>query len=152
MARTDSPGRGQQGLLAAAVVVGVVTFGVLGALLIRSAADRPAPQPGPKAVGGHVVPGTGSLRTLVVKTQNDRVSSAGGALEAMLLEGTMPAGQMVATVMSDENCQPDGEGVSHCLNRLRFDDGTMMAVRHNHRMGDVPCLSPNERVIVEPSA
>ncbi|MGZ4137590.1 MAG: hypothetical protein ACXVPX_08475 [Actinomycetota bacterium] len=67
--------------------------------------------------------------------------------EAML----SPAGPMMATVLSDANCAPDADGVSHCLNRLRLDSGSELTVRHNHRMIEVPCLSPGERVLVEPS-
>jgi hypothetical protein len=55
---------------------------------------------------------------------------------------------MMATVVSDINCAPDAQGVSHCENQLRMTDGTMLTVRHNHRMMDTPCLSPGEHILV----
>jgi hypothetical protein len=98
-------------------------------------------------------PSVGSdVRTLdVAAAGTTEVSPAGGPLSASYLSGTMPAGPMMATVLSDANCAPDADGVSHCLNRLRLDSGTELTVRHNHRMTEVPCLAPGERVLVEPS-
>jgi hypothetical protein len=55
---------------------------------------------------------------------------------------------MMATVMSDTNCAADAQGVSHCHNQLRMNDGTMLTVQHNHRMSDTPCLSPGEHILV----
>jgi hypothetical protein len=48
-------------------------------------------------------------------------------------------------VRSDSNCQPDQQGVSHCLNQLEIGSTTVM-VRHHHKMSEVPCLTPGETV------
>ena len=50
-------------------------------------------------------------------------------LHAELVEG-VPTVVTPATVLSDEQCQPDATGVSHCLNRMRLPDGSGMAVQH----------------------
>ena len=67
-------------------------------------------------------------------------------LHAQLISGTMPTMPMDATVLSDEQCQADEHGISHCLNRLRLADGSEIEVRHPHDMHTVPCLSPGESV------
>jgi hypothetical protein len=48
-------------------------------------------------------------------------------------------------VQSDANCQPDQDGVSHCLNQLAIGDTTVL-VRHHHKMSETPCLTPGETV------
>ena len=89
-----------------------------------------------------------ALRTLVVSPRNsDPVpSQPGRTLHARLTSGRMPSAATTAVVTSDEDCAPDAAGISNCLNRLRLADGTRLAVRHPHRMAEVPCLSPGERV------
>jgi hypothetical protein len=89
-----------------------------------------------------------ALRTLVVSPRHsDPVPSRPGrTLHARLTGGRMPRAAITAVVTSDEDCAPDAAGISNCLNRLRLADGTRLAVRHPHRMAEVPCLSPGERV------
>ena len=71
-------------------------------------------------------------------------------LHAKLIGGAMPAAAVEATVLTDEQCQPDARGVSHCLNRMRLADGSVIQVRHPHDMSKVPCLSPGEHVQLVP--
>ena len=73
-------------------------------------------------------------------------------LHARIVSGSMPAAAVTATVESDEQCQPDARGISHCLNRMRLADGTELAVRHPHDMSKVACLAPGERVRLVPRA
>ena len=73
-------------------------------------------------------------------------------LHAQVVNGTMPTAVTSATVLSDEQCQPDAMGISHCLNRMRLPDGSEMAVRHPHDMSDVPCLARGEEVQLVPPA
>lgn len=88
-------------------------------------------------------------RTVVVSDKLPMPASApGGPLHALLLTGTVEAEPTVATVLSDENCQPDPQGYSHCLNRLEMPGGEVIEIQHTHRMSEVPCLSPGERVNV----
>ncbi len=72
-------------------------------------------------------------------------------LHAKLISGGMPAGATQATVLTDEECQADSQGISHCLNRLRLPDGSEIQVRHPHDMHAVPCLAPGESVRLVPS-
>jgi hypothetical protein len=72
-------------------------------------------------------------------------------LRAKLVSGTMPTAAVEATVLTDEQCQPDAHGLSHCLNRLRLPDGSEIRVRHPHDMTLVPCLAPGEHVRLIPT-
>lgn len=76
------------------------------------------------------------------------VNGAQGIVLAYRVAGSLPAGAAGATVLRDENCQPDRFGVSHCLNALRLAGGRTLTVRHDHKMSNDPCLAPGERVRV----
>ena len=77
--------------------------------------------------------------------------SSSDGLHAKLVSGTMPTAATQATVLSDEECQPDARGVSHCLNRLRLRNGSEIQVRHPHVMTMVACLAPGEHVRLVPT-
>jgi hypothetical protein len=89
-----------------------------------------------------------ALRTVVIAGPGEPLpfmSETGSVLMASLERGQLPIGAASATVLTDANCQPDQEGVSHCLNEL--DVGTAkVLVRHHHKMSQVPCLTPGEQV------
>jgi hypothetical protein len=68
-----------------------------------------------------------------------------------LVSGVPPAAAAAATVLTDEQCAPDGYGISHCLNALRLSDGSRIVVRHSHNMSRYPCLTPGETVRVTKS-
>lgn len=97
-----------------------------------------------------VLPGTQpGLRTVVVSTVRPEAASApDGPVQASLLSGEPAAQPTVATVLTDENCEPDAQGYSHCRNELEMPDGSTIAVRHTHLMAEVQCLAPGERVNV----
>ena len=78
------------------------------------------------------------------------VNGAGGIVLTYAVAGGTPRTSLAATVLSDENCEPDRFGVSHCLNKLRLGSGRTITVRHDHNMGNDPCLGPGERVAVRP--
>lgn len=84
----------------------------------------------------------GSTRTLTFSASNVLDSDKNHA-HVSLLQGKLPSGITQVKVLTDENCAPDGQGVSHCLNRLSYSGGEI-TVRHNHKMADVPCLQPGE--------
>jgi hypothetical protein len=69
-------------------------------------------------------------------------------MRALLVAGALPKGAVTATVLTDEDCAPDSDGVSHCRNKLRLASGRTITVRHPHRMMDVPCMTPGEKVRV----
>jgi hypothetical protein len=91
--------------------------------------------------------GDAALRTLYIGAKGQRLplSGTGGLLLATLETGTLPAGKAQAVVQSDANCQPDENGVSHCLNQLAIGNTTIV-VRHHHKMSETPCLTPGEVV------
>mgnify|MGYP001014328007 CR=1 FL=1 len=104
----------------------------------------------PPAAGAHSQSTT--TRTLLVSRRAmPEPSRPGAALNALRVAGVMPSGPDVGTVLTDEQCEPDAEGVSHCLNRLRLTDGRTLTVRHPHRMSEVPCMVPGETVRVRPA-
>lgn len=128
-------------------VWGMVAFwGVIGAVLTVVAVSQP-----PSAPEEPAVPVTeAGLRTVVISTSAPaQPSSVEGPVEVALLRGEVGETPTVATVLTDENCAPDEHGYSHCLNRLQMPGGERIAVRHTHRMDEVPCLYPGERVNVE---
>jgi hypothetical protein len=91
------------------------------------------------------------LRTVVLRRSTVSPSPPGSVLHTQLMTGAMPAGRTTAVVLSDEDCEPDAEGVSHCRNGLLLAGGKKIVVRHYHKMSTVPCLSPGEKVQILPS-
>ena len=64
-----------------------------------------------------------------------------------LESGVIPDNVTFLHVLTDEDCTPDAEGVSHCLNRIEFetDSGIQQAaLRHHHKMSEEPCLTPGQ--------
>ena len=120
--------------------------------------DRTAPTPSPQqAAAPHFVDtaqvdhhGVTEGRMVVVARLGETVSGISGEtgpLMTTLVRGTYPEGATVATVRTDENCTPDQDGVSHCLNELDFGN-TKIVVQHHHAMAKTPCLTPGEKVNV----
>jgi hypothetical protein len=90
-----------------------------------------------------------AVRSLAVTTGAEPDPSArADRMRAQLLEGRLPAGAVTATVLTDEDCAADADGVSHCRNKLRLSGGKTIEVRHPHRMHQVPCMTPGEVVRV----
>ncbi len=85
------------------------------------------------------------VRTLLVFTGGEpSPSSEPTMLRVQVVGGVLAGG--TATVLSDEECEPDVAGISHCLNRLRLANGSEVVVRHPHDMMKIPCLEPGEHV------
>jgi hypothetical protein len=79
------------------------------------------------------------------------VSKSQDHVSVQLVSGAIPPDVTRLTVLTDENCQPDQQGVSHCLNRVTYQSAQGMGeavLRHNHRMSEVPCLAPGETVVL----
>lgn len=88
-------------------------------------------------------------RTVVVGlTENP---SEAGELHGTLVAGDLTDGAHEAEVLSDRDCAPDSEGISHCLNELDLGKNRI-TIRHHHRMSEVPCLRPGETITVMDSA
>jgi hypothetical protein len=86
-----------------------------------------------------------AIRTIVIADRDVELEKNGDILLTDLLNGEVPAGARQATVLSDSNCEPDENGISHCLNHLQIGDRQVL-VQHHHDMRVVPCLSPGETV------
>jgi hypothetical protein len=149
MSRSARPKRRAQFPL---VGVASVVLALLVIAVVFNFATRD-PAPAVPAAAPHFVDvpqdsGKAGLRTVVVAGPGERLpfmSETGSLLMASLEQGKLPVAATTATVLTDSNCQPDQDGVSHCLNEL--DVGTArLVVRHHHKMSEVPCLTPGERV------
>lgn len=104
------------------------------------------------AANSHFPAADQARRTVYVyQGREPAASPPGSKLRALRVKGPMPTSAVIATVLSDENCEPDAQGVSHCINRLRLPNGKTLVVRHPHNMADVPCLAPREKVVVRPA-
>jgi hypothetical protein len=150
MSRSVRPNHRSRVLLVGAASLAITTLVIAGVFAI-SATTRPHPTI--PAVAEHfmdVSPGSSNaaLRTVVIAGPGERLpfmSETDSMLMASLEQGTLPAGAARATVLTDANCQPDQDGVSHCLNELDFGTARVV-VRHHHKMSEVPCLTPGEEV------
>lgn len=93
------------------------------------------------------------LRTVSVYPSADQPnrSTPDSLVRVQIERGRLPDGQSRGIVVTDENCEPDAEGISHCLNQIRLADGESIRVRHSHDMSEVPCLAPGEQVEVQPA-
>jgi hypothetical protein len=100
------------------------------------------------STGGHATPGE-AQRTIVVFNHEPAAPSPSPLnLHAGLEEGTLPDGTVTGTVLTDEDCAPDQQGISHCRNEVHLDSGQTVVLRHPHDMQLVPCLAPGEEVLL----
>ena len=130
-------------LAVASGVLALVTAAIIGLVGNRSTAPT-------SSANAHPVPA--SSGRLVVVSSSMRLSEPGQPLHVKLISGSRHFPEQGGVVLTDRQCQPDSAGVSHCLNAIRLADGQTITVRHMHRMMDVPCLTPGERVTVRASA
>lgn len=131
-------------LVAVPLVVVVLTIAFVVAQP-RATNPPPAPAAAPHFVD---VKAPGAPRIVVIGRMTDALpgtSNEAGYLMANLRSGQIPAGATTATVLSDSNCAPDADGISHCLNDLQIGN-VIVTVQHHHNMNQVPCLSPGEAV------
>lgn len=125
-------------LLLGAAIVGLVALGLF-------LSWTGAPPPDVQGGVSHFQPAGADARALLVTPEAERLPHKPGIVPVTLVEGDLPPRALYARVLTDEDCAPDAAGVSHCLNRLEV-AGVEVAVRHHHRMHEVPCLGPNELV------
>jgi hypothetical protein len=96
-----------------------------------------------------VIPHFGDADVRIRITADAQVSRGQDPMLVQLESGEIPAGVTHLTVLTDENCQPDADGVSHCRNRAQFstlDGEREIVLRHHHRMAEEPCLAPGQVV------
>lgn len=99
-------------------------------------------------VADHYLGANAKYRTVVVYRSGNPLSRAIKVALVRYVRGTMPRRSGWGMVLTDVSCQPDMNGISHCINAIRMSNGTRVVVRHNHSMHEVPCLTPGERVFV----
>jgi hypothetical protein len=144
--------RGSPTLAIAAAVLVLVALAL--ALVATRSQPRAAMPPPEQAAVPHFIDikAPGEPRTVVVGGMSDSLpgtSNEAGYLMTNLRAGQIPAGATTATVLTDSNCEPDADGVSHCLNDLQIGN-VVVTVQHHHQMHSVPCLSPGEIVTLMP--
>jgi hypothetical protein len=139
--------------LGSRLLTGIVLAGTLIVVLVVVGSwQRPAlPTPASHFVELSPKNQTDSARRTVVIAPGGAAlpnfSRTGNLLMTSLVDGQLPSQAVQAVVRTDANCQPDQDGVSHCLNELAVGSETIM-VRHHHKMSEVPCLTPGEAVTI----
>lgn len=126
-------------ILPAVVIAIMVTVMVLGTPMSETVSEPVAdPTPVPHF----------SMETVPVQITEDAVESTHqDPVYVQLENGVIPDDVTHLTVLTDEDCIPDDQGVSHCLNRVEFQTGDGMqqaALRHHHNMAIAPCLTPGQ--------
>ncbi|MBB4120595.1 hypothetical protein [Martelella radicis] len=114
----------------------IATLGLVSVLLAAPAAIS-AEQP--------EIPAGETISTWVENGQDGRYL-------LQLLEGAVPEGKaaIAGTILSDTDCAPDADGINHCKNEIRLEDGSALKGINNHRMSVNRCLKPGETVTVTP--
>ncbi len=139
-------------------LLGVALITLAVAVVYAQGSSRPHPATGGKPVSRLVVIAIGAFPSVPKVTERDCLRSSqcqnglGGTVLVQLVNGTAPVGTQIATVLTDQNCTPDQQGISHCLNKVEMANGSTLVVRDNHNMMNNPCLGPGERIRVEPMA
>lgn len=80
-------------------------------------------------------------------TDEVAVSRNQDPVSVQLDSGVIPDDVSMLTVLTDEDCTPDEQGVSHCLNRVEYATASGVqnaALRHHHKMSEEPCLTPGQ--------
>ena len=74
----------------------------------------------------------------------------GGEYLLQIAEGTVPpiGVRMSGVVLSDTDCEPDAQGLSHCHNGIALANGSTIIVTDTHLMSRYRCLRPGETVAV----
>lgn len=124
--------------------VGIIVL----ALVVVLASD--SGQKTPEAASATAVPHyqAAELRRVVI-VPDAQVSRGQDPVLVQLIDGAIPSGVTQLLVLTDQNCVPDADGVSHCINQVRFitADGVGEAtLQHHHRMAEEPCLAPGETI------
>ena len=93
------------------------------------------------------VPHFNTADVRITMTDEPVVSRNQDPVYVQLETGVIPDDVSLLTVLTDEDCTPDEQGVSHCLNRVEYPtaSGTQYAaLRHHHKMAEEPCLTPGQ--------
>lgn len=124
------------GILAIAALTLAVVFGMT--------ADEPAAN---NAAVSTDVPHYRTADIRIAITDGPVVSRNQDPVYVELDSGVIPDDVSILTVLTDENCTPDEQGISHCLNRVEYATASGVqnaALRHHHNMAEEPCLTPGQ--------
>jgi hypothetical protein len=132
-------------------VLAVITTLVAAAGVLTLAGGEEAADSSPTSASEHPLAVPASARTVAVSRAMPMPSVHQRRLSAMLEKGAMPDRPMMADVMTDTDCTADAQMISRCRNVMRLADGRQVVLRHPHRMSEVPCLAPGERVRLIPT-
>lgn len=71
-----------------------------------------------------------------------------GRYVLQLIEGQFPKNgkRVVGTVVSDTDCDPDPDGLSHCHNEIQLPGGKKITVIDSHNMHKYRCLAGGDRI------
>lgn len=78
-------------------------------------------------------------------------NGAGGRYVVNVIAGSpaaVAAHGTIGTVLTDSDCAPDAEGLSHCHNMIALAGGATITIQDNHQMSRHRCLRPGETVRV----
>lgn len=128
------------------MLVALVAVGGAWALLGRG------PDAGERYVSEHSASVPETARTVTISATMPAPSAHPRRLSAMLESGTMPPEPMMAEVLTDTDCAPDARMVSRCRNEMLLASGGRIVLRHPHDMSSVPCLAPEEQVLLVPTS
>lgn len=129
----------------------IVVYGFLGIVVAIAMAAVISGGGEADATGSAAVPHYQLADVRVRFTNEPQISRGQDPILVQEEYGIIPASVTRLTVLTDENCQPDAEGVSHCRNRVQFETATgikQATLRHHHRMAEEPCLTPGQNVDV----
>lgn len=129
-------------------IVGYVFLGIVVAIAIAAVVSGGGEV---DATGTAAVPHFQLADVRVRFTDEPQISRGQDPMLVQEEYGTIPSIVSHLTVLTDENCQPDAEGVSHCRNCVQFETETgieQATLRHHHRMAEEPCLTPGQHVEV----
>lgn len=77
-------------------------------------------------------------------------NGSGGRSVVRIYQGDAPPVgiQAVGSVLTDTNCEPDTQGLSHCHNVIDLGNGRRVEVVHTHYMSQHPCLAPGDKLSI----
>ena len=129
-----------------------VAFYAVAAVLLVFAVARYVDGEGNTASSGGSGVSHFNHETVRVKiTEEPKVSRGQDPVLVQLIAGEIPDGVTEVTVLTDENCQPDAQGISHCHNRIQYttSSGTSEAIlQHHHRFSEEACLTPGQTLVL----
>ncbi len=77
------------------------------------------------------------------------INGKGGRYFVPIIQGKL-TGPTIGIIITDSNCMPDSQGLSHCYNKIELPSGRTITIQNTHKMNNFHCLRPGEQVMVQP--